>query len=130
MFFYTLGMLVTMIVIVFLSILHVGSKEPYQLNRIYGEERPGLRLFNRLYLAYLVPWLFLPLIQPSAFRYLFVVFILLLTLAMEDVLYVHALFQERNRERVLVMLLFNLVLLGMIYIISIRFLSDTQILFF
>ena len=77
MMVYTLGLLVTLMVILFLAMIHIGSKEPYTLNRIYQKEKNGIRLFNRFYLSYLLPWIFLPFIGSVYFRTYYVLYILI-----------------------------------------------------
>lgn len=122
MFFYVLGMAATMVAVVFLSVLQVTSKEPYTLNRFFRREPNGVRLFNRYSLAYFVPLLFVPFITVYAFRYLFIIFVLLFFLALEDVLYLYSLYREKNREHVLTMLVFNLVMGGLIFLVYRSFL--------
>lgn len=122
MFFYVLGMAATMVAVVFLSVLQVTSKEPYTLNRFFRRERSGVRLFNRYSLAYFVPLLFIPFIGVYAFRYLFMIFILIFFLALEDVLYLYSLYRERNKENVLTMLVFNIVMGGLIFLVYRSFL--------
>lgn len=117
MFFYVLGMAATMVAVVFLSVLQVTSKEPYTLNRFFRREPNGVRLFNRYSLAYFVPLLFIPFIGVYAFRYLFIIFILIFFLALEDVLYLYSLYRERNRENILTMLVFNIVMGGLIFLV-------------
>ena len=122
MFFYVLGMAATMVAVVFLSVLQVTSKEPYTLNRFFRREPNGVRLFNRYSLAYFVPLLFIPFIGVYAFRYLFIIFILIFFLALEDVLYLYSLYRERNKENVLTMLVFNIVMGGLIFLVYRSFL--------
>jgi hypothetical protein len=115
-------MAATMVAVVFLSVLQVTSKEPYTLNRFFRREPNGVRLFNRYSLAYFVPLLFVPFIGVYAFRYLFIIFILIFFLALEDVLYLYSLYRERNKENVLTMLVFNLVMGGLIFLVYRSFL--------
>lgn len=122
MFFYVLGMAATMVAVVFLSVLQVTSKEPYTLNRFFRSEPNGVRLFNRYSLAYFVPLLFIPFIGVYAFRYLFIIFVLIFFLALEDVLYLYSLYREKNREHVLTMLVFNLVMGGLVFLVYRSFL--------
>ncbi|SFO06879.1 hypothetical protein [Proteiniclasticum ruminis] len=120
---YTLGLLVTLMVILFLAMIHVGSKEAYTLNRIYQKEKNGIRLFNRFYLSYLLPWIFLPFIGSIYFRTYYVLYILIFTLALEDGLYLYGLSTGKNKEKFIVMLLFNVLLLGLMYLLILQFLK-------
>jgi hypothetical protein len=120
---YTLGLLITLIVILFLAMIHIGSKEPYTLNRIYQKEKNGIRLFNRFYLSYLLPWVFLPFIGSIYFRTYYVLYILIFTLALEDSLYLYGLYTGNNKEKFWVMVLFNILLLGLMYILILKFLG-------
>ena len=63
MFFYNLGMFVTMVIIVVLALIQIGSEEEYHLNRIYQKEFNGMRVLNKLYFICIVPWLFIPFIN-------------------------------------------------------------------
>jgi hypothetical protein len=123
MMVYTMGLFLTLLVILFLGVLHVGSRLPYELNRVYQKEKNGMRLFNRFYLAYLIPWILVPFVDSTYFRTYYVIYILIFTLAMEDGLYLHGLYTGRNREKFLVMLGFNIILIGLIYILTLRYLS-------
>lgn len=120
---YTLGLLVTLIVILFLAMIHIGSKEAYTLNRVYQKEDNGLRLFNRLYLTYILPWIFVPFIRSVYFRTYYVLYILIFTLALEDSLYLYGLYTGKNKEKFYVMLLFNILLIGLMYILILQFLD-------
>lgn len=120
---YTLGLLITLIVILFLAMIHIGSKDPYTLNRIYQKEKNGIRLFNRFYLSYLLPWVFLPFIGSIYFRTYYVLYILIFTLALEDSLYLYGLYTGNNKEKFWVMVLFNILLLGLMYILILKFLE-------
>lgn len=124
MLLYKLALYITLVVIVFLSVIHIGSKLPYRLNKVYQKEANGLRLFNRFYLTYLIPWMFVPFISSIYFRTYFVIYLLMFTLAMEDGLYAHGLYTRKNKEKLIVMLVFNLMILGFIYILGLKFLSD------
>lgn len=123
MMVYTMGLFLTLLVILFLGVLHIGSRLPYELNRVYQKEKNGMRLFNRFYLTYLIPWILVPFVDSTYFRTYYVIYILIFTLAMEDVLYLHGLYTGRNKEKVLVMLGFNIILIGLIYILTLRYLS-------
>lgn len=123
MMVYTMGLFLTLLVILFLGVLHVGSRLPYELNRVYQKEKNGMRLFNRFYLAYLIPWILVPFVDSTYFRTYYVIYILIFTLAMEDGLYLHGLYTGRNKEKFLVMLGFNIILIGLIYILTLRYLS-------
>jgi len=123
MMVYTMGLFLTLLVILFLGVLHVGSRLPYELNRVYQKEKNGMRLFNRFYLAYLIPWILVPFVDSTYFRTYYVIYILIFTLAMEDALYLHGLYTGRNKEKILVMLGFNIILIGLIYILTLRYLS-------
>lgn len=123
MFIYRLALFSTLVVIVFLSVIHIGSKMPYYLNKVYQKESNGIRLFNRFYLTYLLPWIFVPFIGSVYFRAYYVIYLLMFTLAMEDGLYAHALYTRKNKEKFILMLLFNLLLLTLIYIISLSYLK-------
>lgn len=120
---YNIGLFVTLFIILFLGMLHIGSKLPYQLNRFYQKERGGMRLFNRLYLVYLIPWIFVPFIGSSYFRTYYVIYILIFTLAMENGLYLYGLYTGKNEEKFLVMVVFNLILVGIIYILTLTYLA-------
>jgi len=85
-------------------VLHIGSKLPYQLNKVYQKEHNGMRLFNKLYLVYLVPWIFVPFIDSSYFRTYYVIYILIFTLAMEDGLYLYGVYVGKNNEKLLALL--------------------------
>lgn len=124
MFIYRLALFSTLVVIVFLSVIHIGSKMPYYLNKVYQKESNGMRLFNRFYLTYLLPWILVPFIGSVYFRAYFVIYILMFTLAMEDGLYAHALYTRKNKEKFILMLLFNLLLIALIYIIALSYLKD------
>lgn len=124
MLFYRLGLFLTLVVIVFLSVFHIGSKMPYQLNKVYQKEPGGIRVFNRFYLGYLVPWVFIPLIPSTYFRTYYVIYILMFTLVMEDALYIRGLYTDSNKEKFLVMFIFNLILVGLIYILILRYLTE------
>lgn len=123
MFIYRLALFSTLVVIVFLSVIHIGSKMPYYLNKVYQKESNGMRLFNRFYLTYLLPWIFVPFIGSVYFRAYFVIYLLMFTLAMEDGLYAHALYTRKNKEKFILMLLFNLLLIALIYIIALSYLK-------
>ncbi len=123
MFFYRIGLFLTLVVIVFLSVFHIGTKLPYQLNKVYQKGPNGIRIFNRFYLGYLLPWIFIPLIPSTYFRAYYVIFILMFTLVMEDVLYIIGLYTHNNKEKFLVMLIFNIILAGLIYILILRYLT-------
>jgi hypothetical protein len=82
-----------------------------------------MRLFNRLYLVYLVPWIFVPFIDSSYFRTYYVIYILIFTLAMEDGLYLYGLYVDKNNEKLLVMIVFNVMIVGLIYILTLTYLS-------
>lgn len=123
MFFYNLGMFVTMSIIVILTVIQIGSKEDYNLNRIYQKEFNGMRVLNKLYFICIIPWLFIPFINLYYFRFLYIIFILLLILAMENSLYFYSLIKDKNKEKLIVMIIFNLIIIGLIYIINIRFLN-------
>lgn len=120
---YNIGLFLTLFIILFLGVLHIGSKLPYQLNRVYQKEHNGIRLFNKLYLAYLLPWLFVPFIDSSYFRTYYVIYILIFTLAMEDGLYMYGLSVGKNNEKLLVMIVFNVMIIGVIYILTLTYLS-------
>lgn len=124
MFIYRLALFSTLVVIVFLSVIHIGSKMPYYLNKVYQKESNGIRLFNRFYLTYLLPWIFVPFIGSVYFRAYYVIYLLMFTLAMEDGLYAHALYTRKNKEKFILMLLFNLLLIALIYIIALSYLKD------
>ncbi|NLB20254.1 MAG: hypothetical protein GX829_05365 [Clostridium sp.] len=124
MFFYRLGLFLTLVVIVFLSVFQMGTKLPYQLNKVYQKEPNGLRVFNRFYLGYLLPWIFIPLIPSTYFRAYYIIYILMFTLVMEDALYIVGLYTENNKEKFLVMLIFNIILAGLIYILILRYLTQ------
>ena len=128
MFFYNLGMFVTMSIIVGLTVIQIGSKEDYNLNRIYQKEFNGMRVLNKLYFICIIPWLFIPLINLYYFKFLYIIFILLLILAMEDILYIYSIVKDKNKEKFIVMLIFNIVIIGLIYIINIRFLNGQVLL--
>ncbi|MBR0577021.1 hypothetical protein KCG48_11910 [Proteiniclasticum sp. BAD-10] len=119
---YVLGLFLTLVVVVFWSTLHLGSKMTYKLNRIWRKEQNGMRLFNRFSLAWILPWLFLPFIGSTYFRTYYVIYILLFILAMEDVLYLIALTTGKNEEKVWIMLLFNLLGALLLYSIYLTFL--------
>lgn len=123
MMVYNIGLFLTLIVILFLGVMHIGSKMPYRLNRVYQKEANGMRLFNRFYLAYLLPWILVPFIDSTYFRTYFIIYLLLFTLAMEDGLYFHGLYTDKNKEKFLVMAVFNLIIIGLIYILILRYLS-------
>ncbi|MGB4588257.1 MAG: hypothetical protein WBI17_03345 [Clostridiaceae bacterium] len=123
MLIYRLALYTTLVVIVFLSVIHIGSKMPYYLNKVYQKEPNGMRLFNRFYLTYLLPWMFVPLISSVYFRTYFVIYLLMFTLAMEDGLYVHGLYTQKNKEKFIIMLLFNLLVIALIYILAITYLE-------
>jgi len=123
MLIYRLALYSTLVVIVFLSVIHIGSKMPYYLNKVYQKEPNGMRLFNRFYLTYLLPWIFVPLISSDYFRAYFIIYLLMFTIGMEDGLYIHALYTKKNKEKFIIMLLFNLLLIALIYIISLTFLK-------
>ena len=124
MIFYKLGLFLTLVVIVFLSVFHIGSKLPYQLNKIYQKEPNGTRFFNRFYLGYLLPWVFIPLVPSVYFRTYYVIYILMFTLIMENVLYFRGLYVDSNKEKFLVMVVFNLIMLGLMYIIILKYLNN------
>ncbi|WP_312653577.1 hypothetical protein [Proteiniclasticum sp.] len=124
MMVYNIGLFLTLIVILFLGAMHIGSKLPYRLNRIYQKEPNGIRLFNRFYLSYLMPWILVPFIGSTYFRTYYMIYLLLFTLALEDGLYLHGLYTDRNKEKFLVMAVFNLIIIGIIYILILRYLSD------
>jgi len=124
MLLYKLALYITLVVIVFLSVIHIGSKLPYHLNKVYQKEANGLRLFNRFYLTYLLPWMFVPFIGSIYFRTYYVIYLLMFTLAMEDGLYAHGLYTRKNKEKLIVMMVFNLMILGFIYILGLKFLAD------
>ncbi len=92
MFFYRIGLFLTLVVIVFLSVFHIGTKLPYQLNKVYQKGPNGIRIFNRFYLGYLLPWIFIPLIPSTYFRSYYIIYILMFTLVMEDALYIIGLY--------------------------------------
>lgn len=123
MMVYTLGLFLTLMVILFLGVLHIGSRLPYELNRVYQKEKNGMRLFNRFYLAYLIPWILVPFVDSSYFRTYYVIYILIFTLALEDGLYLHGLYTGRNKAKFIVMLVFNVILMLMIYILTLKYLS-------
>ncbi|NLC66762.1 MAG: hypothetical protein GX752_07520 [Clostridium sp.] len=123
MFFYNLGMFVTMVIIVVLALIQIGSEEEYHLNRIYQKEFNGMRVLNKLYFICIVPWLFIPFINLYYFKFLYIIFLLFLILALEDSLYVYSLVKEKNKEKLIVMITFNIIIIGLIYIINIRFLN-------
>lgn len=127
MILYRLGLFVTLVVIVFLSAFQIGSKMPYQLNKVYQKDPTGIRLFNRFYLGYLLPWLFVPFAPSLYFRTYYVIYILFFTLVMEDVLYGIGLYTGKNKEKFLVMLVFNVLIIGLIYILILRYLNDFPI---
>ena len=120
---YTMGLVVTLVVILFLAMIHVGSKEPYTLNRIYRRVENGIRLFNRFYLTYLLPWVFVPFISSLYFRTYYVLYILIFTLAMENGLYLYGLASGKNKEKFFVMVIFNVIILGLMYILILQFLE-------
>lgn len=120
---YTMGLVVTLVVILFLAMIHVGSKEPYTLNRIYRREENGIRLFNRFYLTYLLPWVFVPFISSLYFRTYYVLYILIFTLAMENGLYLYGLASGKSKEKFFVMVIFNVIILGLMYILILQFLE-------
>lgn len=124
MMVYNIGLFLTLIVILFLGAMHIGSKLHYRLNRIYQKEPNGIRLFNRFYLSYLMPWILVPFIGSTYFRTYYMIYLLLFTLALEDGLYLHGLYTDRNKEKFLVMAVFNLIIIGLIYILILRYLSD------
>ena len=124
MMYYKLGLFLTLVVITFLSVFHIGSKMPYQLNKVYQKEPGGIRLFNRFYLGYLLPWILIPLVPSVYFRTYYVIYILMFTLVMEDALYLRGVFTDHNREKFVVMLVFNLLILGLIYILVLRYLNN------
>lgn len=123
MLFYNLGMFVTMVIIVVLALIQIGSEEDYHLNRIYQKEFNGMRVLNKLYFICIVPWLFIPFINLYYFKFLYIIFLLFLILALEDSLYVYSLIKEKNKEKLIVMIVFNIIIIGLIYIINIRFLN-------
>ncbi|MFH5837134.1 hypothetical protein ACHAL6_13820 [Proteiniclasticum sp. C24MP] len=120
---YNLGLFLTLFIILFLGVLHIGSRLPYQLNRFYQKEPNGIRLFNKLYLVYLIPWIFVPFIGSSYFRTYYVIYILIFTLAMENGLYLYGLYTGKNKEKLIVMVVFNLLIVGIIYILTLTYLS-------
>lgn len=120
---YNTGLFLTLFIILFLGVLHIGSKLPYQLNKVYQKEHNGMRLFNKLYLVYLLPWIFVPFIDSTYFRTYYVIYILIFTLAMEDGLYLYGVYVDKNNEKLLVMIVFNVMIVGLIYILTLTYLS-------
>lgn len=110
MMVYRLGLFLTLVVILFFATMHIGAKEPYRLNRWVEKTNTGLRLWNKFYLLWLLPWSFVPFIDSLYFRTYYVLYILLFTLALEVGLYLLGLYTGKNKEHFLVMLLFTLVL--------------------
>ena len=82
-----------------------------------------MRVLNKLYFICIVPWLFIPFINLYYFKFLYIIFLLFLILALEDSLYVYSLVKEKNKEKLIVMITFNIIIIGLIYIINIRFLN-------
>ena len=124
MMVYNIGLFLTLLVILFLGVMHIGSKMPYRLNRFYQKEKNGMRLFNRFYLVYLIPWILVPFVASTYFRTYYMIYILIFTLALEDGLYMYGLYTEKNKEKFFVMLIFNLIVMGLIYILVLRYLSE------